>query len=51
MMCTSQGLLLKAHGDALYVLNHAYVLRYDGGTIDDVRRSDRGRGVREASLE
>ena len=24
VMCTSQGLLLKAHDDPLYVLNHAY---------------------------
>ena len=30
VMCTSQGLLSKAHDEPLYVLNHAYMLLYDG---------------------
>ena len=39
VMCTSQGLLLKAHGDALYVLNHAY----DGPRCEDPTVSERHR--------
>ena len=41
LMCTSQGLLLKAHDDPLYLLNHAYDgLRCGAPTV-----------IREAPLE
>ena len=39
VMCTSQGLLSKAHDDPLYVLDHAYDgLRCDAPTVSERHR-------------